>query len=205
MLEISDLFTLRPATSDDLPALGSLMSNSIGYFCDGHYTASQISGIIVQAINGRYNDLISKSTYYVLVSDNNDSQNPQQQAGAIVASGGWTPHRTIYSADAGSGSTLATDEVLDPKTDAAWIRGVYVHPDWAQRGLGMQLMRECEAAAHREAGFGRLKLASTLNAVPFYERCGYVQTGEKEVGLPAGETMVVVMMEKELPKDGKDG
>lgn len=140
------------------------------------------------ATNGRYNDLISKSTYFVISS----TQNPDH----IIASGGWNPHRTIYSADAGSGSSLATDEVLNPETDAAWIRGIYVHPDWARKGLGIRLVRECEAAAHRDAGFVTFELASTLNAVPLYRRCGYVEMGEEAVGLPADEKMVVVMMKK---------
>ena len=202
MPENADSVTLRPATLDDLPALRSLMSNSLEFFCDGHYTSSQISSIITQATNGRYDDLISKGTYFVLTYANH-SQSPRQEE-QIVASGGWTPHRTVYSSDAGSGSTLATDEVLDPATDAAWIRGVYVRPQWAGKGLGLRVMRECEAAAHSEAGFMRFELASTLNAVPFYTRCGYVRTSEKVVGLPEGETMVVMMMQKAVQGDGED-
>lgn len=184
MLGLPDHLTLRLATLSDLPALSVLMSVSITQFCSGYYTPTQVPLIVSQAVAGRYNELISRSTYFVIC----DSHNPDH----VVASAGWTPHRTVYSE---SGSSLVVDETLDPHVDAVWIRGLYVHPDYAGRRLALLLVQQCEAAA-RERGFARFQLASSLNAVRFYQRCGYVVTEEKLVGLSTNESAAVVMMEK---------
>jgi len=55
---------------------------------------------------------------------------------------------------------------------AATVRSTYVHPAARRRGCGLRLL-EAMVAAAREAGLKRLKLDASLNAVPFYEACGF--------------------------------
>ena len=52
------------------------------------------------------------------------------------------------------------------------VRAVYVHPDFARRGVGSALLAELERRA-RDRGFETLVLTASLNAVPFYEHRGY--------------------------------
>ena len=181
-------FKLRPATVADLPSLNNLISLSIEQFCSKNYTLAQTDAIIHQATAGRYDYLITQSTYFVI----SNISNPEQ----IAACGGWTPHRTIYSSN--GGSKTAIGESSDPQVDPAWIRGVYVHPESARKGFGKWIMRACEEAAWREGGFDKFELASTTNAVRLYEACGYRVTSGKLTGLPGGEIMEVVMMHKGL-------
>ncbi|KAJ9501310.1 hypothetical protein H2202_003104 [Exophiala xenobiotica] len=186
--DLQSHFRLRPASPADLPALNALISASTTRFCSTAYTPSQIRTMIGQATANRYDSLISNSTYYVAC--------PADNPALIIASGGWSPRRTVYYA---WGSTTAAEyEQFNPEEDPAWIRGVYVHPEYARRGLARRVVRECEAAASRAIPkFTRYTLSSTMNAVPFYQACGYRAVEEHEVGVQGGETMKVSMMEKE--------
>jgi len=56
--------------------------------------------------------------------------------------------------------------------DTAWLRYVFVRPGAARRGLGRRLVETAERAV-RAAGRRRLRLWSSLNAVPFYRALGY--------------------------------
>ncbi|KAK6384418.1 hypothetical protein LTS17_001981 [Exophiala oligosperma] len=141
--------------------------------------------MVSQATANRYDILISNSTYYVV--------HPVNEPNHIVASGGWWPRRTIYTE---KGSTTAQDERFDPKESPAWIRGIYVHPDYGRRGLGLRIVRECEAAASRFMPFTTYALGSTTNAIPLYKACGYRVVEQHEVGVTDGERMEVAMMEK---------
>ena len=52
------------------------------------------------------------------------------------------------------------------------IKYLYVSPESAGNGIGKLLMRELEKRA-RNCGCALLVLASSLNAVGFYESCGF--------------------------------
>lgn len=56
--------------------------------------------------------------------------------------------------------------------DCAWPRYVFVEPAAAGSGVGRRLMSQVETSAHA-AGRSRMKLWSSLNAVPFYRTLGY--------------------------------
>jgi putative acetyltransferase len=87
-------------------------------------------------------------------------------------------------------------EMLE-KTATARIRKVFVDPALARRGLGSRMVRRAEAEALR-AGYRRLIVRANLNAVPLYEKLGYVASGEAQMAVPGGVTLPVVMMEKPL-------
>ncbi|MBA3508221.1 MAG: GNAT family N-acetyltransferase, partial [Betaproteobacteria bacterium] len=50
---------------------------------------------------------------------------------------------------------------------------IYIHPRHARRGIGTRMFRELEHIANAH-GIAALKLSSSLGAVRFYERLGFV-------------------------------
>ena len=113
----------------------------------------------------------------------------------MAGCGGWSHRKTLFGSDGGPGRR---SEFLDPKTDAAKIRAIFVHPDWARRGIGSLLLKHCEQAAEA-AGFTRFEMGSTLTGVPLYRIKGYVEQERIDVPLPNGEALPVIKMTKELP------
>ncbi len=52
------------------------------------------------------------------------------------------------------------------------VKGIYLVPDAAKNGIGRKILSELESIA-KEYGLDELVLDSTLNAVGFYEKCGF--------------------------------
>ncbi len=77
------------------------------------------------------------------------------------------------------------------------INATYVSPKAVRRGVGRRLVEAMEQLA-KQGGVSRLQLNSTLNAVPFYERLGYVQRGASSNRLPTGTELPCVVMTKDL-------
>ena len=73
---------------------------------------------------------------------------------------------------------------------SALVRAVYVHPDWARRGLGRLLMHHVQAQA-QQAGCRSLRLIATLSGVPLYQQLGYAQTGVDCFPLSGGLSLAV--------------
>ena len=112
----------------------------------------------------------------------------------IVGCGGWSKRKTLYGGDIWSGRE---DELLDPRVDAAKIRAFFVRPDFARRGIGTQLLNECEDAAQK-AGFRKFEMGATITGIPLYEAHGYTRSGHVHVPLPGGEKLAVVHMVKTI-------
>lgn len=85
--------------------------------------------------------------------------------------------------------------ILDPAN--ALIEAVYVSPDQGRRGIGLKLMRKLEERA-RELQLHELRLNSSLNAVSFYERAGYVAHEPSKYTLPTGLQIACVPMTRPL-------
>ena len=66
--------------------------------------------------------LIEDGTYFVADVD-----------GEPVACGGWSRRDRLYT---GSGDAADDARLLDPVTEAARIRAMFVRSDWTRRGLG---------------------------------------------------------------------
>ena len=77
------------------------------------------------------------------------------------------------------------------------IEAIYVHPSHIGRGVGWRLISELETVA-RAAGLRRLRLAASLNSLPFYERAGYRKTGEGKHALLSGAEIACIFMAKIL-------
>jgi ribosomal protein S18 acetylase RimI-like enzyme len=178
-------FDLRPATAEDVPALLALVERSVRGLQRDDYSPAQIEASIGTAF-GVDRQLIADQTYFVAT--------PAGDPGELVACGGWSFRRTMCGSD-----TLANrdNSVLDPATDYAKIRAIFVHPAWARRGLGSLVLAHCEAAA-QAAGFTRFEMGSTLTGVPLYSLKGYVERRRSELALPSGETIGIVHMNKSV-------
>ncbi len=75
------------------------------------------------------------------------------------------------------------------------IRKVFVHPAAARQGLGTRLVLAAEDRA-RAQGCTRFMLRAYLDAVPLYQKLGYVADQPGEMPLLDGAAMPVLFMRK---------
>jgi GNAT superfamily N-acetyltransferase len=181
----STQFVLRPATIADIPAILSLVEQSVRGLQQNDYSPTQIDASIGSAF-GIDRQLLDDQTYFVAT--------PVDEPSQLVASGGWSYRRTLCGSDQ---LTNRDNGQLNPTTDFAKIRAIFVHPAWARRGLGSMMLAHCEEAA-RAAGFSRFEMGSTLTGVPLYSLRGYTERERMGVPLPNGEMLEVVVMDKTL-------
>lgn len=178
-------FHLRLATGEDVPALHALIEASVRGLQAQDYTPAQIEGALGTVL-GLDTQLIRDQTYFI-------AEAFDQNLGTLSAGcGGWSMRRTLFGADAGPGRE---PELLNPATEAAKVRAIFVHPLFARRGLGSLILATVEEAA-RAAGFRRFEMGSTLTGVPLYRLKGYIETERIAVPLPNGEALPVVKMVK---------
>jgi putative acetyltransferase len=85
--------------------------------------------------------------------------------------------------------------------EAGAVQGLYVSPDVKGRGVGRKLLSTLEERA-RAYGLKSLRLTSSLNAVPFYERAGFEAVEELTETISPGVERASVRMFKEL--NGRD-
>lgn len=85
--------------------------------------------------------------------------------------------------------------------DTGEIDAAFVEPRRQGRGIALQLMRQLEAMA-LERGLTRLFLSASLNAVPFYERAGFLSVHEELYAHRCGVDLASVFMEKRLRAPG---
>jgi len=167
---------------DDQSAIDALMKAStealFPAFYDERQTASSVRYIAhVDPM------LIEDRTYFVIEAD-----------GEIVACGGWSSRDKLFS---GSTDQEGRSRFLDPATEPARIRAMFVRSDWARRGLGTRILEACEAAA-RAAGFRNLALMATLAGFPLYQRYGFREIEQSDITLPDGVHLHGIAMEREI-------
>ena len=172
--------TIRIATLADIPALQELIRASVYGLQGNEYTRGQIDGAL-GTIYGTDRQMIADGSFYVAEIDTR-----------IAGCGGWSRRRTSCGSDS---SPFKDDTLLDPSHDPAKIRGFFVHPEYARRGLATQILCECEDAA-RAAGFQCFELLATLTRVPLYKRCGDTETETLNWDLGNGEPYTAIRMQK---------
>lgn len=173
---------IRQAAEEDIPVLEQLIEQSVHNLTAGEYTQAERQGALGSAF-GVDTQLIRDQTYFVV-----------EIGGEVAGCGGWSKRKTLYGSDRGAGRD---DALLDPATDAAKIRAFFIHPRWARKGLGTQILLACETAA-KEAGFTRLELGATLSGIPFYKAHGFEPLEESAVPLPNGERLRILRMGKTI-------
>ena len=99
------------------------------------------------------------------------------------------------SSTPGSGETVTDARLLDPATEPARVRAMFVRSDWTRRGLGTMILEASEAAAAAE-GFRSLSLMATESGVPLYQRYGFTVVDRAQVPMPDGCSITCTAMEK---------
>ena len=80
------------------------------------------------------------------------------------------------------------------------VFGFYVSPKVQRRGVGRKLMAELERRAMAQ-GCVRLGVCSTLNAIPFYEACGFVVIKDSHCHSLGGVELECKVLEKSCRTD----
>ena len=172
----------RPAHASDAPAISELMRASVldlfPHLYDERQTAS--SAMYIAHLDMQ---LIEDGTYFV-----------HEAGGEIVACGGWSRRNKLYT---GSGSMGDDERLLDPGTEPARVRAMFVRADWTRRGLGRAILDACERAARAE-GFNKLVLGATLPGEPLYRACGFREIERFTVAMPDGVSVEAVAMERPI-------
>jgi GNAT superfamily N-acetyltransferase len=172
--------TSRLAGLGDIPALKAVMTVAIAELQKGFLSPAQIESS--RTVMGLDSQLVSDGTYFVV-----------EAADRIAGCGGWSRRATLYGGDHTPGREPA---LLDPAVDAARVRAMYTHPDFARRGVGRLILELCEAAARAE-GFTRLELMATLSGRPLYESYGFAPI-EKILDARGGAPVPLVRMGKAI-------
>jgi len=176
-------FRLRVATNEDVGAIRELIGASVRGLQAEDYSPAQREGALatVFTVDSR---LIADGTYFVAMDDD----------GRLAGCGGWSYRKTLYGGD--HQVEKIAPERLDPAVDAAKVRAIFVHPDFARMGVGSLILKAAEDAA-LAAGFRRFEMGSTLTGVALYTLKGYREMGRFNVPVGGGETIAVVRMMKE--------
>jgi GNAT superfamily N-acetyltransferase len=176
-------FHFRAATLADIPAIRELIAASVRTL-QVEYTPGQreLALATVFTVDTR---LVADGTYLLAFAED----------GMLAGCGGWSKRKTLYGGD--QQMEAIEPELLNPATDAAKIRAIFIHPAFSRQGLGSAILEQSENAA-RSAGFRSFEMGSTLSGVPLYSLKGYRKQEEITVPVGAGEGITVVRMVKEV-------
>jgi putative acetyltransferase len=83
--------------------------------------------------------------------------------------------------------------------ESAVVEAVYVNPAVGRRGIGFRVLHKLEERASA-LGLEVLRLNASLNAVPFYEKAGYVAQERSQYRLHTGVEISCVPMVKALSR-----
>ena len=173
--------TIRPATPADVEAIRELADLSVAKLLREFLTEAQM------AETDDFNELdpwlVDDRTYSIALID-----------GRIIAGGGWSRRRAHTRQP---GSPPDGDEILDPESEAARIRHMYTHPDFARRGIGRLILNVAETGA-RLAGFKHAELIASPVGEKLYATCGWEVVERPHVTTRSGIDIEVARMRKQL-------
>lgn len=170
----------RLALASDAPQISELMRASVLDLFPRFYDQQQTASAAVHIAHLDM-QLIQDGTYFVHETDHE-----------IVACGGWSRRAKLYT---GSGDQQGDDRLLDPRTEPARVRAMFVRGDWTRRGLGRAILDACEGAARAE-GFHSLVLMATLPGEPLYRAFGFHEVERVLLTMPDGVSWEGVAMER---------
>jgi GNAT superfamily N-acetyltransferase len=173
---------LRIATAADADAIVAVMRESVLELFPHYYDARQTASAAVHVAH-LDPTLVADGTYFV-----------HDVGGEIVACGGWSRRGRLYTGD---GDHEGDDRLLDPATEAAHVRAMFVRSGWTRRGLGRAILEASRDAARAE-GFRRLDLGATLPGVPLYRAFGFREVEPFVVTTPDGVTIDAFVMERPI-------
>jgi len=146
----------RLAKYEDIPAVKGLMEQSIAVLLGNYVNEEELEASFESM--GLDDQLILDKTYFLINFE-----------GVLVGCGGWSNRKTLFG---GNHTPNRSNDFLDPNHDAAKIRAMYTHPDWARKGIGTFILELAEKEACN-AGFKRCELMATLSGIHLYKRRGY--------------------------------
>jgi GNAT superfamily N-acetyltransferase len=182
-------FRLQVATTSDIPRIRELIAASVRAL-QIEYSAEQREAALATVFTVD-SHLVADGTYLMAIAED----------GRLAGCGGWSRRKTLYGGDH-QVEAIVTD-LLAPAHDAAKIRAIFVHPDFARMGLGSLLLQAAEQAALQE-GFTRFEMGSTLSGVPLYTLKGYEALEEIDVPVGEGRSISVVRMVKSAKQSAKE-
>jgi GNAT superfamily N-acetyltransferase len=177
----------RLAVLSDAPRISELMRASVLDLFPAYYDERQTASAAVYVAH-LDRTLIEDGTYFV-----------HEVGDEIVACGGWSRRGKLYS---GSGDDADDARLLDPGTEPARVRAMFVRRDWTRRGLGRAVLDSCQRAA-RDAGFSTLALMATLPGEPLYRSFGFTEVEWVMITMPDGVRIDGVAMERPIDPAGR--
>lgn len=100
-----------------------------------------------------------------------------------------------YAVVAEAGEAIAGFAVVH--TDDGYLSGIFVDPEYAGEGIGTELLRDLEDEL-RTVGVDKVTTYAALNAVEFYESCGFSRGEQIDAGTDDSPEIPAVMMEKTI-------
>ena len=146
----------RLANYEDIPAVKGLMEQSIAVLLGNYVNEEELEASFESM--GLDDQLILDKTYFLIDFE-----------GILVGCGGWSNRKTLFG---GNHTPNRSNDFLDPNHDAAKIRAMYTHPNWARKGIGTFILELAEKEACN-AGFKRCELMATLSGIYLYKNRGY--------------------------------
>ena len=175
----------RLAQLNDVSNLIELIAVSSRGLAKEDYSASQIEAAI-GTVWGVDEELIRDGTYFI-------AESIMSEKTVLVGCGGWSKRAKLFGASEGNEES----PLLNPESDASRIRAFFVHPEWARKGIGKEIIYRCEEAA-KLAGFTRMELMATLPGHRLYSACGYISGDMVVCGSNEFNQHECVPMHKEL-------
>lgn len=172
---------IRRANLDDLELIEALMKRSMKRLGVGYYSPEQIDACC-QFVSVPDRQLIEDQTFFVVIAED----------GTMVGCGGWSFRDKLY---AGPLDGPQKSNRLNPLTDPARIRAMFVDPDYGGKGIGSRILEQSEKAARAE-GFLKGALGATMSGLSFYRAKGWADISEEQAVLPNGIAIKVVQMTK---------
>jgi GNAT superfamily N-acetyltransferase len=173
---------LRHANMSDVDAIEEVMRDSIEGISSRTYDAAQVEASLRYV--ARFDrTLVEDGTYFVV-----------EIGGEIAGCGGWSKRGRLYT---GSGSGEGDARLLDPRTEPARVRMMFVRPRYERRGIGRLILDACENEA-RAAGFGEMELMAMLSGHAMYLACRYRDVEEVAGALEDGTPFPLFRMRKSL-------
>jgi GNAT superfamily N-acetyltransferase len=135
------------------------------------YYDDDVIEAFISGIGTMDDTLLDDGTYFVAKSEDR-----------IAGCGGWSWRTPAYTA-------RMANTAITPSVTKATVRSVYVHPDFARRGIARAIMATIEAHIIA-AGFHAASLTATFSGIPLYRRLGY--RGGQSVSLELGNSLTFV-------------
>ena len=141
-------FNFRLANVEDISSIKWLMEQSINRILGNYVNKKELEASFESM--GLDDQLILDKTYFLIDFE-----------GTLVGCGGWSNRKTLFG---GNHTPNRSNDFLNPNKDAAKIRAMYTHPDWARKGVGTLILEIAEKEASI-AGFKRCELMATLSGI----------------------------------------